>query len=69
MRQKLFSYCIVFMTLALSVGVTLAQEEEVISSSSASGLAQLTLLIGILAILSIFFLNWSQSQDDDEGSS
>ena len=65
MRQKLFSYFIVFMTMALSVGTALAQEEE--ATSSASGLAQLTLLIGILAILSIFFLNWSQSQDDDEG--
>lgn len=64
--QKSLPYLLVLMSLALSAGSVFAQDEP--ATSSASGLATLVLLLGLAAIFSVFFITWSQSQDDDESS-
>lgn len=62
--RNLSPYVVLLMTLALTVGTVFAQEEE--ASSSPSGLATLVLLMGLGAIVAVFFITWTQSQDDNE---
>ena len=62
--RKSFPYFVVLMTVALAVNTVFAQDE--VASSAPSGLATLVLLLGLAAIFSVFFITWSQTQDDGE---
>ena len=53
-------------TIALTVGTAFAQDAEATTSSSASGLTQAVLFIGMGAIALVLFASWSQSISDDD---
>lgn len=61
------------MQLALTLAIVLAQAGTVLaqvseSSSSPAGLAMLVLFLGIVAMIGVLVIRWSQSSRDDEES-